>query len=407
MTRLSLALFISIIFFSGCKDAEVKKTYNLKSPAGENARLPFLTADKNGTMFLSWVETDSSDAVSTLRYAKLTGENWSAPTTIASSSQWFVNWADYPSIVAEDGAVTTAHALHKIKGDTYSYNVNIFQNKGNNEWSGPVTPHYDSTETEHGFVSMVPLKNDVMAVWLDGRRSANRAEQEYFDIEKAMTLRSAIISRNGKVIASKQIDKAVCDCCSTSLALTSKGPVVAYRNRTDNEIRDIYVSRYVQGKWTPPTPVAEDNWHIGACPVNGPAVAAHDSTVVIAWYTAAGEKKRVKVARSTNFGQTFSAPAIIQNSKAIGRVDIVLDKDKTAYISWMTQAGQQAELRVAALKPEGSLGRSYTVTTMRTDRKSGFPQMEIQKDHLIFAWTNLDRDKTSVVTARHALSEIK
>ena len=39
------------------------------------------------------------------------------------------------------------------------------------------------------------------------------------------------------------LDARACDCCQTDAAMTSAGPVVVYRNRTEEEIRDIYIAR--------------------------------------------------------------------------------------------------------------------------------------------------------------------
>ena len=53
--------------------------------------------------------------------------------------------------------------------------------------------------------------------------------------------------------------------------MTADGPLVAFRDRSNQEIRDIHVARVEQGKWTEAVPVHADNWRIEACPVNGPA----------------------------------------------------------------------------------------------------------------------------------------
>lgn len=394
-----LAFLATFIVISSCTDDD-KSLYQIKGTAGTNTHLPFLTTDQNGNVFLSWVETDTSGHTSFLKYAQFKEDGWSSPKTIARSNDWFVNWADFPSIVAKNGAVTAAHALRKIPGNTYSYNVNIYQPDSAGQWNKPVTPHFDSTATEHGFVSLAPWRDTILAVWLDGRRTANRTEQEYYDIGKAMTLRSAFINPDGSVTESQLIDEAVCDCCNTSLAITAQGPIVAYRNRTDNEIRDIYVSRFIEGEWTAPASVGNDQWHIGACPVNGPAIAAQDSVVVVAWYTGAEKTNQVKAARSTDFGKTFSAPVIMQEAQAVGRVEVVLDKTGTAYIGWITRRQEQTALTVQALHADGSTSAAQAISQMSANRQSGFPQMELQKEHLILAWTNVDSAATSITTTR-------
>jgi len=69
-----------------------------------------------------------------------------------------------------------------------------------------------------------------------------------------------------------------------------EGPIVAYRDRSDTEIRDIYVSRSVGSNWSQPVAVHRDNWQIAACPVNGPALSADGTAVALAWFTAKGDE---------------------------------------------------------------------------------------------------------------------
>ena len=89
-----------------------------------------------------------------------------------------------------------------------------------------------------------------------------------------MSVRFARFDKNFKQIEETAVDARVCECCPTAAAVTAEGVIAAYRNRSDDEIRDNYVARFVNGKWTAPQPVFNDNWKIAACPVNGPALSA-------------------------------------------------------------------------------------------------------------------------------------
>jgi len=81
------------------------------------------------------------------------------------------------------------------------------------------------------------------------------------------------------------------------------GDLLVYRDRTANEIRDIYATRFDGKTWSKPARVHADDWTMPACPVNGPSVAAREKDVVVAWYTAAGDMPTVKLARSAMEGQ--------------------------------------------------------------------------------------------------------
>ncbi len=398
--RMLLLPFLIALLIS-CTTQNSGRQQTIPSPAQEHSEIPYLSKDDTGTLFLSWVEPSSREGYVKQMYSVLDRDRWTSPSQIAQSDSWFVNWADYPTILGKNGKAIAAHQLYKIPGNTYSYNVNIMFSSGGS-WTGPVIPHEDSTATEHGFVSMIPWKSDrVFAIWLDGRQTHNRADEEYHDIEKAMTLRSAVINNHGKINEKHQIDDTVCDCCQTALVSTAKGPVAAYRDRTGDEIRDIYVSRYADGSWSDPRPVYRDNWKIGACPVNGPALASKDSLVVIAWYTAAGDTATVKAAYSRDYGKTFSSPYTIDKGDTQGRVDVAISDSNTVYISTLGNTNvDKSHLLLTRLSLDNGSQEVFNIAPMNDSRRSGFPQMEYQDGRLVFAWTHIGNDgKTRVKTS--------
>ncbi len=104
------------------------------------------------------------------------------------------------------------------------------------------------------------------------------------------------------------LDERICECCHTSAARTSNGIILAYRDRSDEEIRDISVVRWQDGMWSAPQTVYKDDWHILGCPVNGPAVAAAGDQVVLAWFTAAQDIPRIQLSFSIDEEQSFGVP---------------------------------------------------------------------------------------------------
>ncbi len=371
---------------TSCTGSPEPDVSTMSNPASQNSELPFLYSDNTGDIFLSWVEPTSVEGEFSLKYSQLSSNNWSTPAEISRSNNWFVNWADYPSIIAHSGEAMAAHTLRKIPGNTYSYNVNIILNKDSETWHRPFTPHNDSTATEHGFVSMAPLgKGEFWAAWLDGRRTEDRSDKEYFDLNKAMTLRAALIDSSGNVTNRSLIDDSVCDCCQTSLVMTAKGPFLAYRNRTGEEIRDIYFSRYENGTWSEAVPIFDDGWKIGACPVNGPKATAKDSLVAVSWYTGAGDKSTVKTAISTDYGKTFGEPIIINRGGTSGRVDVVITDQKTIFVSDISKHEDSYYLTAHRVDLKDRSVKAYRISEMSGSRRSGFPQMELVEDKLIFA----------------------
>jgi len=358
---------------------------------------------------MSWLEPAGDDAHA-VRYSILQGDSWSAPISVAEDNSWFVNWADIPSVVPITAQQWAAHWLVKRPGGTYSYNIALSTSADSGAtWAEPLTPHTDNTPTEHGFVSMFPWSDGFGAVWLDGRKmvpdTGGKPQSDGKRKYGGMTLRFARLGYDGAILDDGEVDNLVCDCCMTDVAMLPAGPVVVYRDRTAAEIRDISVSRYIDGGWAEPITVSDDNWNIPGCPVNGPAIVADGKLVVVAWYGAPNRKSRVKLAWSQDAGQTFSAPIIVDENKVSGRVDVELLPNGAAMVSWMGKSAEGVgQVRARQVTIEGDLGPIKLITEGKFSRNTGFPQMVKAGDRLVFAWPEPGKPK-QVSTAYSLLEE--
>jgi hypothetical protein len=238
-------------------------------------------------------------------------------------SDLVVNAADVPSVRALAGGTLVAHWMQEkrsgSRGITCAWRGRPI---AGTTWSKPVSPHHDGTKTQHGFASLFQAPGAGLGlVWLDGRA----ADPESPKATGNMSLRTAVFSRARRQLQESAIDARVCDCCPTAVATTSEGPIVAFRNRSDKEVRDIFVSRLVAGRWTTGSAVHADGWEIEACPVNGPAVSARAGNVAVAWFSAKDEAHTF-VALSHDAGRT-SAPRTRGRGGTIGHVGAALLND--------------------------------------------------------------------------------
>jgi hypothetical protein len=233
------------------------------APAAAGARFPHLSAGPSGRpVVMSWLEPATAPGEFQLRYAEWQpGRGFGAPIEVATGKDWFVNWADFPSVVpANDTGGVAAHWLQQTPGGTYAYDVMTrLSADGGKTWSAPRSPHDDGTATEHGFVSFATVAGRPYAVWLDGRRTGGEGHghEDHGSAEGAMTLRGAALTPDGAV-AGVEIDDRVCDCCGTDAATTSDALLVVYRNRTHDETRNIQAARLVNGAWSAPVTVHQD-----------------------------------------------------------------------------------------------------------------------------------------------------
>ena len=182
----------------------------------------------------------------------------------------------------------------------------------------------------------------------------------------------------------------MCECCPTAGAVTADGPIVAFRDRSDAEVRDIAVSRRVDGRWTAPVLVHRDNWTLRACPVNGPALAASGRSVAIAWFTMEGDQGRALVAFSSDAGATFGPPIRVDAAATLGRVDLELLADGSLVVSWIEPAESRARFQVRRVTRDGTLSAPITVAPISSGRPSGFPRIARRGQELLFAWTETE-----------------
>lgn len=371
----------------------------LSSPAGPNSAQPQLSSSARG-LLLSWIEREGKKA--TLRFAERASGGWSATRDVASGSDWFVNWADVPSVVRLASGELVAHWLQKSGPDTYAYDVRLsFSRDDGKTWSASFTPHSDRTKTEHGFASLFQMPGAGLGLaWLDGRAMKPGGSHDAHGTDAgAMSVRFGTFGRDWKQRSEVPVDLRVCECCPVTAAVTSEGPIVAYRNRTEDEVRDIFISRLEKGKWTEPTAVHADGWKIAACPVNGPMLSARGRDVAVGWFTAQGDQPRAFVAFSKDAGRTFGSPIRLDDAGSLGRVDLELMPDGSAVASWIEFADQRAQFRFRRVDPSGTKSPAVTVSGLAGGRASGYPRIGVSGNQMIFAWTESDNGRAQVQTA--------
>lgn len=347
---------------------------------GDGSNTPNLSLTPDNHVLLSWTEPTQDGHA--LKFSAWDGRDWQTPGTIAAGPDWFVNWADFPSVIVLPNGDLAAHWLQREGPDTYAYGVRIVRSSDSGAtWSEPVTPHRDGTLTEHGFVTLYPVgQSSVGAVWLDGRQMVDEGG--------AMSLRSAVLDRDGTLTEEALLDGRTCDCCQTAVAVTGTGPVVVYRDRDADEIRDISVVRYANDQWSTPVPVHADRWLMPACPVNGPVITNTATGLLAAWFTAADNESRVNVAWSHDDGKTFEQPVHVDGGRPLGRVGTTALDDGDVLVSWLEETDTAAAIMLRRVRADGGLSDVSVITAVDPGRASGFPRIAVRDATVLVAWTD-------------------
>ena len=386
--------------------AQTLASSDLPPPAGEGSGEPYLSSGGDG-VFLSWLQRAPAGGHQ-LMVARLGPDGWGEARAVATRDDFFVNWADFPSVVTGADGALWAHWLQRVEAPGLAYAVRVARSgDGGATWSEPWTPHEDGTPTEHGFVSLFPLGEGIGLTWLDGRKYAPGPRGE--PPAQEMTLRFRQVGGQDGPGEEEVVDDRACDCCQTDVAVTDEGPVVTYRDRTADEVRDVYVARWSPEGWTEGAAVHDDGWVIAACPVNGPAVDASGSRVVVAWFTGAQDQPRVNAAFSDDGGRSFASPVRVDGGNPAGRVDVLFREDGRALVSWLERTdGDKAALRVALVSSDVGVLATGVVSSSSAARASGFPRMTAppwNPTATLLAWTDVSDPERSRV--RVALGEFR
>lgn len=384
-------------------------------PATNESLAPSIThtpKNPNGVA-ISWLQPIDDSDIYQLRMTTILNPITSKPSppiTIAQGDNWFVNWADTPQIIAHPQKnIYFAHWLEQENEGRYDYGIRIIGSQDNGKtWSLPFRPHDDIKKGEHGFVSYYPTTNGFGIIWLDGRHTTghhNHNEHHNHDNNNSkndnrMTLRHANLSLSQQesippmIISNEiEIDSKTCDCCPTAAAISNNTPIIAYRGRTDTEIRDIYISRLVNNEWSEPQVIHNDNWQIMGCPVNGPSITTNNNDIAAVWFTAANNKPEVKIAFSNDNGQTFNKPIILDNQAPIGRPQIVAINENKWIIAWLSQNNK---IKIQAWQNGKSIAQQE-ISVTSAGRNIGMPKMIAWNNKAIIVWTDFkSKDSSSV-----------
>jgi len=350
---------------------------------GDNNAQPNLVSS-NGTLSLSWISSKNENKAS-LHFSQFKKGKWITPQKIANGSDWFVNWADFPAHAINEDLIITSH-LKKSASGTYTYDVILnLQKLSGEKIKENFLLNTDGVKAEHGFVSIIPNNNKGFFItWLDGR---NTVEKKLDGHHKPMTIRFAEITNTGEVINESELDAAACDCCQTSIAMTNNGPIVVYRDRSENEVRDIYTIRNINGVWEEPSPLHNDGWIINGCPVNGPKVAVNSKNLAIAWFTVVNDNPLVNVSFSKNNGDSFGTPFKLNDHDAIGRVDVAFLNNEQVIVSYMEVDETGTYLKIKKISINGKVSKPITISKIDGGRNTGVPQLEIINNDIFIVWT--------------------
>ncbi|MBI2683290.1 MAG: hypothetical protein HYX26_08780, partial [Acidobacteriales bacterium] len=266
----------------------------------------------------------------------------------------------------------------------------VSASKNGIQWTPPVMAHQDRNPVQHALVSMVASGDrEASLVWLEAPKGEDAPS----------ALKRTVVSSDGKVVKEESLDPDVCTCCPTSIVKTSQGLLVAYRDHSRQDIRDIAVIRFENGRWSPSKILNPDKWEINACPVNGASAAAKNNRVAIAWYTEAQDSPRTQLVFSSDGGATFSKPIRVSSGNSFGHASVALDEQGGAFVSWIEEGKGADGVRLLARQVTAAGVAGPVTQVAQGSRQSiGYPRLLHAGSETWIAWGNSGTGK--IQTAR-------
>jgi hypothetical protein len=296
-------------------------------------------------------------------------------------SGWFLNWADFPAVARLADGSTLATWLETSEAGLHSYGTRFaVRDASGRILAQPRRLEEHDGPGEHGFVSLAALEDErFLAVWLDGREMDERGQGR-------MQLLARTVARDGTLGPETVVDPSTCSCCPTDLVrLTDGSFLAAWRDRTEEEVRDIAVARFDGQSWSAPRRLHDDGWQIDGCPVNGPRLAANAERTAAAWYT--GVDGSVRVALGSARGEAFGRPVRVDEGGGEGRGDATFLDDGSLLVGWLEHTEGRVTWTVRRVWPDGRLGPAAELAEVSGARACGFLRLAVADGSAWALWT--------------------
>ncbi|MBI5767971.1 MAG: exo-alpha-sialidase [Verrucomicrobia bacterium] len=365
MPRHLLATLLSLAV-AGAADDKVRPEIRLEPispPAQPGALGPSLVVAPDGVAWLCWVQSvPNRPREIRLSAFDAASRSWRPARTAAADQTVTANALDVPQL-----AVTRRGTAAMIWTDGRGGARLARSADHGATWTAPESFQPDGATVEK-FALTVLADDRILAAWLDGRglKAGGKAQQLY----------ARLLDGPGP---DTLIDPAVCECCPTTLTpFPDGGALLAFRGRTDEEVRDIRTARFRGTTWDPSRPLNNDDWRINACPVNGPRLANDRGRVAAAWFTAADNDPRVLASYSPDAGARFLQPLRLDHGAPLGRVDTVMLRDGAILVSWLEKDGS---LWLRRVSPDFASDEAVQLAAASAGRVGGQPRLALIDDY--------------------------
>ena len=255
---------------------------------------------------------------------------------------------------------------------------------GGAHFSTPITVHHDTAEITHRFDALaVDGQGRVLLAWID-KRDLEAAKAEGKPYLGAAVYYSWSNDEGRTFVPERKVMDNSCECCRIALAHTPDGGIAAlFRGVFGDNIRDhAYAPLPTDGSPVHAERATFSNWHIAACPEQGPGLAiGDDGTRHAVWYEASHGP-------AIRYGQLDPGQPPRHALKLAGpgasHADVAV-RGKTVWLAWnqVDAHGYSLMLRVS---DDGGLHFGEPRSVAASSIAVGSPQLLVRQGHAFIAW---------------------
>jgi hypothetical protein len=283
------------------------------------------------------------------------------------------------------GRLHVALATFKDK----AFNGQVFYTRSTDDGAGfePLTPITAVQESQRFQAMGLDPAGKLFTTWLDKREriEVRKRGEKYTGAGLYYAWGDA---SKGLIGDTQAVSEGTCECCRMGLSFNTAGrPVVVYRNIFPGSARDHAVTTFdAAGKPGLVNRVSTDNWITDACPHHGPSLSVGpDDAYHVTWFTLGKDRQGLFYARSTDAGQTFSAPMPIGTAERNPSRPYVLATPTAVWLVWKEFDGGASVLMAMSSTDQGK-SWSTPISVASTNDDSDHPLLIRRGDAVFVSW---------------------
>ena len=263
--------------------------------------------DPQGKLWLAWVDRQHVYVQTSVDK----GQHISTPVQVNSEAENIAEHGEYRPKIQADGQghvyLTWTQNLEK----RYAGHIRFSRSSdGGESFSPPVTVNDNLDQIGHRFDGLALGEHgEIFIAWLDAR-DKEQAKTEHRQFEGASLYYTWSDNAGQSFYPNKLAAPHSCECCRLAIEIEQGNlPVILWRQVFEGGIRDHALLKF--SDWSTPGSVmraSNENWKIDACPHHGPALSVAAEVYHAAWFSAAPQNSGLFYGNSRDRGQTFSPP---------------------------------------------------------------------------------------------------